>query len=142
MGAVRPPRPEAGFLRFDGATARNVEPDRPGSGRFDRDVAAAVGALLGAIVAFGMVYVMARAFATEDEDAGLQVEFAFTWQSLIIAFPPGVLRTRIGGAFLAFALVNLLFLLWRRNWHALLFFGLLAALAHAVAVDALTGRAP
>ena len=41
-------------------------------------VAAVVGAILGAVVAFGMVYAMAKAFGAEDEDAGLQVEFAFT----------------------------------------------------------------
>ncbi|HJX75916.1 MAG TPA: ABC transporter permease, partial [Gaiella sp.] len=64
-------------------------------------VAAAVGAILGAIVAFGMVYVMARAFGAENEDAGLQIEFAFTWQSLLIAFALGVLLTLIVVAFSA-----------------------------------------
>jgi len=64
-------------------------------------VAAAVGAILGAMVAFGMVYVMARAFSAENEDAGLQIEFAFTWQSLLIAFSLGVLLTLIVVAFSA-----------------------------------------
>ena len=64
-------------------------------------VAAVVGAILGAIVAFGMVYVMAKAFGAEDEDAGLQVEFAFTWQSLLIAFAIGVLLTLVVVAFSA-----------------------------------------
>jgi putative ABC transport system permease protein len=64
-------------------------------------VAAAVGAILGAIVAFGMVYVMARAFSAENEDAGLQIEYAFTWQSLLIAFALGVLLTLVVVAFSA-----------------------------------------
>ena len=64
-------------------------------------VAAAVGAILGAIVAFGMVYVMAKAFGAENEDAGLQIEFAFTWQSLLIAFALGVLLTLAVVAFSA-----------------------------------------
>src|SRR4029078_5623795 len=53
-------------------------------------VAAAVGAILGAIVAYGMVLLMARAFGAEDADAGLQVQYAFTWRSLLIAFALGV----------------------------------------------------
>jgi len=64
-------------------------------------IAAAVGAVLGALVAFGMVFVMARAFGAEDADAGLQVRFAFTWQSLAIAFALGVLLTLAVVAFSA-----------------------------------------
>jgi putative ABC transport system permease protein len=64
-------------------------------------VAAAVGAALGAIVAYGMVFLMARAFGAEDEDAGLQVQYAFTWQSLLIAFALGVLLTLAVVAFSA-----------------------------------------
>lgn len=64
-------------------------------------VAAAVGAILGAMVAYGMVFLMARAFGAEDEDAGLQVEFAFTWQSLLVAFGLGVLLTLVVVAFSA-----------------------------------------
>jgi putative ABC transport system permease protein len=64
-------------------------------------VAAAVGAILGAIVAYGMVLLMARALGAEDEDAGLQVEYAFTWQSLLIAFALGVLLTLVVVAFSA-----------------------------------------
>jgi putative ABC transport system permease protein len=64
-------------------------------------VAAIVGAFLGAIVAFGMVFLMAKAFGAEDDDAGLQIEFAFTWQSLLIAFAIGVLLTLAVVAFSA-----------------------------------------
>jgi putative ABC transport system permease protein len=64
-------------------------------------VAAVVGALLGAIVAFGMVYAMARAFAAENDDAGLKIEYAFTWQSLLVAFALGVLLTLVVVAFSA-----------------------------------------
>ena len=55
--------------------------------------AAAVGALLGAVVAYGMVLVMARAFGATDADAGLQVEYAVSGRSLLIAFALGVLLT-------------------------------------------------
>ena len=64
-------------------------------------IAAAVGAILGAVVAYGMVFVMARAFGAADEDSGLQVEYAFTWQSLLIAFGIGVLLTLVVVAFSA-----------------------------------------
>jgi putative ABC transport system permease protein len=64
-------------------------------------IAAVVGAILGAIVAYGMVLLMARAFGAEDEDAGLQVQYAFTWQSLLIAFALGVLLTLVVVAFSA-----------------------------------------
>jgi putative ABC transport system permease protein len=64
-------------------------------------IAAAAGALAGAVIAFGMVFLMARAFGAEDEDAGLQVQFAFTWQSLLIAFALGVLLTLVVVAFSA-----------------------------------------
>jgi putative ABC transport system permease protein len=64
-------------------------------------VAAIVGAILGAVVAFGMVFLIAKAFGAENDDAGLQVEFAFTWQSLLIAFAIGVLLTLAVVAFSA-----------------------------------------
>ena len=57
--------------------------------------------VVAAIVAFGMVFLMAKAFGAENEDAGLQVEFAFTWQSLLIAFALGVLLTLVVVAFSA-----------------------------------------
>jgi putative ABC transport system permease protein len=55
--------------------------------------AAAIGALLGAIVAFGMVFVMASAFAEADADEGFQIEFAVTPTSLVVAFAIGLLLT-------------------------------------------------
>jgi putative ABC transport system permease protein len=57
--------------------------------------AAAVGALLGALVAFGMVFVMAAAFAQADADEGFQIEFAVTPRSLAVAFAIGLLLTLI-----------------------------------------------
>jgi putative ABC transport system permease protein len=63
--------------------------------------AAAVGALLGAGVAYGMVLVMADAFGAADEDAGLQIEYAVTARSLLIAFALGVLITLAVVAFSA-----------------------------------------
>jgi len=56
-------------------------------------LAAAVGALLGAAFAFGMVLVMAQAFGAADADEGLQIEFAVSWRSLVIAFAIGLLLT-------------------------------------------------
>ena len=58
-------------------------------------LAALVGALLGALVALGMVTVMASAFAAADEDEGLQIQFAVTPRSLVIAFALGMLLTLV-----------------------------------------------
>ena len=57
--------------------------------------AAVVGALLGALVALGMVTVMASAFGAADADAGLQIEFAVSPRSLVIAFATGLLLTLV-----------------------------------------------
>jgi putative ABC transport system permease protein len=56
-------------------------------------LAAAVGAVLGVAVAFVMVLVMASAFGASDADEGLQIEFAVSARSLLIAFAIGVLLT-------------------------------------------------
>ena len=64
-------------------------------------IAAAVGALLGAAVAYGMVLAMATALGAEDEDAGLQVEYFVSWRSLFVAFAIGVLLTLLVVAFSA-----------------------------------------
>jgi putative ABC transport system permease protein len=58
-------------------------------------LAAAVGALLGAVFAFGMVLAMARAFGAVDADEGFQIEFAVSWRSLVIAFAIGLLLTLV-----------------------------------------------
>jgi putative ABC transport system permease protein len=58
-------------------------------------LAAAVGALLGAVFAFGMVLVMANAFSAGDADEGLQIEFAVSWHSLVVAFAMGLLLTLV-----------------------------------------------
>lgn len=57
--------------------------------------AAAIGALLGAVVAFGMVFVMASAFGAADADEGFQIEFAVTPTSLLVAFAIGLLLTLV-----------------------------------------------
>jgi putative ABC transport system permease protein len=60
------------------------------------DLAAAlVGAVLGAAIAYGMVVVMAEAFGAADADAGLQLEYAVTTRSLLIAVTLGVLLTLV-----------------------------------------------
>jgi putative ABC transport system permease protein len=64
-------------------------------------IAAAVGALLGAAVAYGMVLAMATALGAEDEDAGLQVEYFVSWRSLFVAFAIGGLLTLLVVAFSA-----------------------------------------
>ena len=64
-------------------------------------IAAAVGALLGAAIAYGMVLAMASALGAEDEDAGLQVEYFVSARSLFIAFAIGGLLTLLVVAFSA-----------------------------------------
>jgi putative ABC transport system permease protein len=60
------------------------------------DLAAAlVGALLGALVALGMVTVMAGAFGSSDADEGFQIEFAVSPRSLVIASALGMLLTLV-----------------------------------------------
>ncbi|MGH8687878.1 MAG: O-antigen ligase family protein [Burkholderiales bacterium] len=63
---------------------------------------------------------------------GLLASMGFVVFALMLTFSRG--------AFLAFTLVNVLFLLWRRNWHALLFFALLAAVALFALPDAVYER--
>jgi putative ABC transport system permease protein len=63
--------------------------------------AAAIGALLGAGVAFGMVFVLAAAFGAADADEGYQIEFAVTARSLVVAFAIGLLLTLVVVAFSA-----------------------------------------
>ncbi len=63
--------------------------------------AAAVGAVLGALIAFGMVIVMAKAFGAADADEGFQIEFAVSPRSLVIAFAIGLLLTLLVVAFSA-----------------------------------------
>ncbi len=66
------------------------------------DLAAAiVGAVLGALVALGMVLVMASAFGAADADEGFQIRFAVSLQSLVIAFSIGLLLTLAVVAFSA-----------------------------------------
>jgi len=64
-------------------------------------VAAAVGALLGAAVAYGMVLAIASAFGAADGDAGLQVEYSVSPRSLFVAFAIGALLTLLVVAFSA-----------------------------------------
>ena len=64
-------------------------------------IAAAVGALLGAAIAYGMVILMATALGAEDEDAGLQVEYFVSAKSLFVAFAIGGLLTLLVVAFSA-----------------------------------------
>jgi putative ABC transport system permease protein len=60
------------------------------------DLAAALlGALLGALVALGMVMVMAGAFGASDADEGFQIEFAVSPRSLVIASALGMLLTLV-----------------------------------------------
>jgi putative ABC transport system permease protein len=64
-------------------------------------IAAAVGAFLGAAFALGMVLVMANAFGAGDADEGLQIQFAMSRTSLVIAFGIGLLLTLCVVAFSA-----------------------------------------
>ncbi|MFN0155971.1 MAG: ABC transporter permease [Gaiella sp.] len=64
-------------------------------------VAALVGAVLGAVVAYAMVLVMSEAFGAADADAGLQVSYAVTPRSLAVAVAIGILLTLVVVAFSA-----------------------------------------
>ena len=57
--------------------------------------AAVVGALLGAVVALVMVMVMASAFGAADADEGLQIQFAVSVRSLVVAAALGILLTLV-----------------------------------------------
>src|SRR6476646_10435457 len=63
-------------------------------------ISAAVGALLGAAVAYGMVLAIASAFSA-DSQGGVEVEYFVTWRSLFIAFAIGGLLTLLVVAFSA-----------------------------------------
>src|SRR6185295_17415764 len=56
-------------------------------------IAAAAGALLGAVVAYGMVFAIASAFGTAEEDFGIRIEYWVSWRSLFVAFAIGGLLT-------------------------------------------------
>ena len=64
-------------------------------------IAAAAGALLGAVVAYGMVFVIASAFGTAGEDSGIRIEYWVSWRSLFVAFAIGGLLTLFVVAFSA-----------------------------------------
>jgi putative ABC transport system permease protein len=64
-------------------------------------IAAAVGAILGAVIAYAMVIGIASAFGAADEDAGFQVQYAVTARSLFVAFAIGGLLTLLVVAFSA-----------------------------------------
>ena len=64
-------------------------------------IAAAVGAVLGALIAYAMVVGIASAFGAANEDAGFQVQYAVTARSLFVAFAIGGLLTLLVVAFSA-----------------------------------------
>ena len=64
-------------------------------------MAAAVGAVLGALIAYAMVLGIASAFGAADEDAGFQIQYAVTARSLFVAFAIGGLLTLLVVAFSA-----------------------------------------
>jgi putative ABC transport system permease protein len=64
-------------------------------------LAAALGAVLGALIAYAMVLGIASAFGAADEDAGFQIQYAVTFRSLFVAFAIGGLLTLLVVAFSA-----------------------------------------
>ena len=62
-------------------------------------ISAAVGALLGAAIAYGMVLIIASAFSAEE--GGIDIQYYVTWRSLFIAFAIGGLLTLLVVAFSA-----------------------------------------
>src|SRR2546425_5098976 len=77
----------------------------------------------------GRLYTVAYALLlfiwAESKDGGLRLALLVSMGMVVVA----LVLTFSRGAFLGFIVVNVLFLLWRRNAKALMFFGLLAAVA-------------
>lgn len=77
----------------------------------------------------GRLYAVAYALLlftwAESKDTGLRLALLASMGMVVVA----LVLTFSRGAFLGFVVVNVLFLLWRRNAKALMFFGLLAAVA-------------
>jgi len=77
----------------------------------------------------GRLYAVAYALLlftwAESKDTGLRLALLASMGMVVVA----LVLTFSRGAFLGFTVVNVLFLLWRRNAKALMFFGLLAAVA-------------
>src|SRR6266571_944828 len=77
----------------------------------------------------GRLYAVAYALLlftwAESKDTGLRLALLASMGMVVVA----LVLTFSRGAFLGFIVVNVLFLLWRRNAKALMFFGLLAASA-------------
>jgi putative ABC transport system permease protein len=88
-------RGELGIARAVGTHRRHLVQMFTFEGAAYDLLAAAVGALLGAAVAFGMVILMAQAFGAADADEGLQIRYAVSARSLLIAFALGLLLTLV-----------------------------------------------
>jgi len=78
---------------------------------------------------WGRQYVVAYALLlftwAEAKESGLKIALLASMGLMVVA----LVLTFSRGSFLGFIVVNMLFLLWRRNAKALIFFGLLAAVA-------------
>ncbi|HEU4702332.1 MAG TPA: FtsX-like permease family protein, partial [Conexibacter sp.] len=90
-------RSELGIARAVGTRRAHLVQMFTFEGAFYDLAAALVGALLGAVVAYGMVAVMAQALGSE----GFDVEYAVTARSLLVAYAIGVLLTLAVVAFSA-----------------------------------------
>ncbi len=84
-------KPEMGIARAVGIKRRHLIQMFLFEGVVYDLTAAAIGAALGLIVAYGMVFIMARAFAT----FGLDIQHDFRPRSLIVAYTLGMLLTFI-----------------------------------------------
>jgi putative ABC transport system permease protein len=90
-------RSELGIARAVGTRRGHLVQMFTFEGAFYDLAAALVGALLGAVVAYGMVALMAKALGSE----GFDVEYAVTARSLLVAYAIGVLLTLAVVAFSA-----------------------------------------
>ena len=90
-------RSELGIARAVGTRRSHLVQMFTFEGAFYDLAAALVGALLGAVVAYGMVALMAKALGSE----GFDVEYAVTARSLLVAYAIGVLLTLAVVAFSA-----------------------------------------
>jgi O-antigen ligase len=74
---------------------------------------------------YAVAYALLLFIWAESKDGGLRLALLVSMGMVVVA----LVLTFSRGAFLGFIVVNVLFLLWRRNAKALMFFGLLAAVA-------------
>jgi len=87
---------ELGIARAVGAQRGHVVRMFTFEGSVYAVAAATIGSLLGVAIGYTMVFVLRRAFSQMSQGPnGLDLTFAFSWQSVVIAFTLGIVLTFI-----------------------------------------------